>query len=70
MFSAIYRHPAIPGLKPQPMKKIPIGSMVNVSGICFFILENSKHTDHDAPFNILMRTPDDITSSPDLPGSA
>ncbi|MGA2634454.1 MAG: GGDEF domain-containing protein [Terracidiphilus sp.] len=61
VFSAIYRHPEIPGLKPQPMKKIQIGSKVNVSGICFFILENSKPYDHEAPFNILMRTPDDIT---------
>ena len=61
VFSAIYRHPEIAGLKPQPMKRIQIGSRVNVSGICFFILENRKPTDHEAPFNILMRSPDDIT---------
>ena len=60
-FSAIYRHPEIAGLKPQPMKNIPLGSRVNVSGICFFILENAKPADHDAPFNILMRSPEDIT---------
>ena len=60
VFSAIYRHPEIAGLQPQPMKKIQIGSMVNVTGICFFILENSKPADHEAPFNILMRSPDDI----------
>jgi diguanylate cyclase (GGDEF)-like protein len=61
MFSAIYRHPEIAGSQTPPMKNIPIGSRVNVTGICFFILENSKPSDHEAPFNILMRTPDDIT---------
>ncbi len=61
VFSAIYRHPEITGLKPRPMKHIAIGSRVNVSGICFFVLENSKPYDHEAPFNILMRSPDDIT---------
>jgi diguanylate cyclase (GGDEF)-like protein len=61
VFSAIYRHPETAGLIPPPMKQIPPGSTVNVSGICIAILENSKPTDHEAPFNILMRSPDDIT---------
>ena len=61
VFSAIYRHPEIPGFKQQSMKKIQAGSIVNVTGICFFVLENSKPTDHEAPFNILLRSPDDIT---------
>ncbi len=61
VFSAIYRHPEIPGMKPQSIKHIPIGSKVNVTGICFFILENSKPSDHDAPFSILLRSPEDIT---------
>ncbi len=60
LISAIYRHPDIPGMKPLPMKKIQNGSTVNVTGICFFILENRKPTDHEAPFTILMRSPDDI----------
>jgi diguanylate cyclase (GGDEF)-like protein len=61
VFSAIYRHPEAAGLLPPPMKQIPIGSEVNVSGICIFVIENSKPTDHEVPFNILMRGPDDIT---------
>jgi diguanylate cyclase (GGDEF)-like protein len=61
VFSAIYRHPEVAGLLAPPMKQIPIGSRVNVTGICMFILENRKPTDHEVPFNILMRTPDDIT---------
>jgi diguanylate cyclase (GGDEF)-like protein len=44
-----------------PIKQIPIGSTVNVSGICVYILENRKPTDHESPFSILMRSPDDIT---------
>ena len=61
VFSAIYRHPETAGLLPPPMKQIPLGSEVNVSGICIFVIENSKPTDHEVPFNILMRGPDDIT---------
>jgi diguanylate cyclase (GGDEF)-like protein len=60
VFSAIYHHPDVSVTQLPPMKYIPIGSTVNVSGICFFVLENSKPADHDAPFNILLRTPDDI----------
>ncbi len=47
VFSAIYRHPEVAGLQPLPMKQIPIGSRVKVTGICFFILENRKPTDHE-----------------------
>jgi diguanylate cyclase (GGDEF)-like protein len=61
VFSAIYRHPEIPGFVQQPIKKIQNGSLVKVTGICFFILENTKPADHEAPFNILMRSPDDIS---------
>lgn len=60
VFSAIYRHPEVAGMRQPPMKEIPIGSTVNVTGICFYVLENYKPTDHEAPFNILMRSPDDI----------
>ena len=61
VFSAIFRHPEAAGLLPPPMKEIPIGSRVNVSGICFYVTENSKPTDREVPFNILMRTSDDIS---------
>jgi diguanylate cyclase (GGDEF)-like protein len=61
VFSAIYRHPEVAGMPMPPIKQIPIGSTVNVSGICVYILENRKPTDHESPFSILMRSPDDIT---------
>jgi diguanylate cyclase (GGDEF)-like protein len=58
-FSAIYRHPDINGLQPHPMKQVPIGSRVGVTGIC--MLESSNHFSREVPFDILMRSPDDIT---------
>jgi diguanylate cyclase (GGDEF)-like protein len=61
VFSAIYHHPDTSVTQLSPMKHIPLGSRVNVTGICFFVLENSKPSDHDAPFNILLRSPEDIT---------
>ena len=61
VFSAIYRHPEVAGLQPLPMKQIAIGSRVKVTGICFFILENRKPTDHESPFSIFIRSPEDIT---------
>jgi diguanylate cyclase (GGDEF)-like protein len=59
VFSAIYRHPSIDNLKPLPMNQVPLGSRVRVSGIC--VLDHSNPFRGDAPFNILMRTPDDIS---------
>jgi len=58
MFSAIYRRPWTGDTPTPPMKEIPIGSRVSVSGIC--ILEDSNPFNHEVPFNILMRTPGDI----------
>jgi len=43
----------------QPMKMIPLGSKVRVSGIC--VLENSNPFNGPVPFNILLRSTDDIT---------
>jgi diguanylate cyclase (GGDEF)-like protein len=56
-FSAIYHHPAAADASPV-MKQIPVGAKVRVTGIC--VLEDANPFDHDVPFNILMRTPDDI----------
>jgi diguanylate cyclase (GGDEF)-like protein len=55
LFSAIYRHLDGP---PQSSKQIPIGSRVQVIGIC--VLEVSNPFSGQVPFNILMRSPDDI----------
>ena len=59
VFSAIYRHPVVDGDHLDAlMKTVPIGSRVRVSGIC--TLENSNPFEREVPFDILMRTPDDI----------
>jgi diguanylate cyclase (GGDEF)-like protein len=60
VFSAIYNHPNVDITLPLPMKQIPLGSMARVSGICL-PLENHSPSNHDLPFNIMMRTPEDIT---------
>jgi diguanylate cyclase (GGDEF)-like protein len=56
LFNAIYGH--LNGVGP-PMKRIPPGSRVRVTGIC--ILENSNPFVSQVPFDILLRSPDDIT---------
>jgi diguanylate cyclase (GGDEF)-like protein len=59
VFSAVYQHPTIDDEHPQaPMKQVPLGSRVRVSGIC--ILGESRPFDREMSFNILMRTPEDI----------
>jgi diguanylate cyclase (GGDEF)-like protein len=58
LFTAIYRHPTGGGALP-PMKQIPIGSKVRVTGIC--ITEDSNPFNSGVGFDILMRTVDDIT---------
>jgi diguanylate cyclase (GGDEF)-like protein len=55
LFTAIYRHPEI---DLGPMKEIPQGAMVRVAGIC--IIEDSNPFNGDVPFDILMRSFDDI----------
>jgi diguanylate cyclase (GGDEF)-like protein len=55
LFTARLNHANNP---PQAMKQIPLGSMVRVSGIC--ILEDSNPFTGEVPFDILMRSSDDI----------
>jgi diguanylate cyclase (GGDEF)-like protein len=58
-FSAIYQHPV--GAGPSslaPMKDIPVGSRIRVTGICVPL--NSNPFSRDAHFNILLRSQDDI----------
>jgi diguanylate cyclase (GGDEF)-like protein len=56
LFTAIYRHPenTLP-----PMKEIPVGSRVRVNGIC--ILEDTNPFNAQVPFDIMLRSADDIT---------
>jgi diguanylate cyclase (GGDEF)-like protein len=63
IFSAVMRHPAstygatAPPL-PPPMKELPVGATVEVTGIC--VLEDSNPFDQNIPFNLMMRSYDDI----------
>ena len=62
LFSAIYKHPATDGDDPvatSPMKHLAPGTKVRVVGVCF--TANSSPLDARAPFDILLRSPDDIT---------
>jgi diguanylate cyclase (GGDEF)-like protein len=61
MFSAIYREPTSHSthpVPPPPMMHLPLGSKVRVIGIC--VMETSNPFDAQVPFNILLRTTDDI----------
>ena len=59
LFSAILRHPsslrAVPLL---PMKDVLLGSRVRVTGIC--MLTDANPFNGEVPFNILLRSPDDV----------
>ncbi len=58
LFSAIYRHPHTGS--PVSMRQIPRGSIVRVTGICTIDADNMVNPGEEAPFNILLRSFDDI----------
>ncbi len=58
IFTAVYRHPSANNAALPPMKMIPIGAIVRVTGIC--ITEDANPFAGEVPFDILMRSPDDI----------
>ncbi len=58
LFNAVYRHPPGDAALP-PMKQIPVGSRVRVTGIC--ITEDSNPFAAQVAFDILMRSFDDIS---------
>jgi len=58
IFSAIYRHPNAGGLSPLPFNDVPLGSIVRASGIC--TLGQFNPLRGNIPFDLLLRTPDDI----------
>jgi len=63
LFSAIYRLPPSRSLQSValwPMKHVALGSKVRVAGIC--IMGASNPFDTQVPFDILMRTTDDIVA--------
>lgn len=64
LFSAVLRHPsatvfAVDTPAVPPMKRIPLGSRVQIVGIC--AVGDANPFDAQVPFNLLMRTPDDMT---------
>jgi diguanylate cyclase (GGDEF)-like protein len=69
VFSAVVRHPP-PSTATQvallPMRQVPIGSKVRLTGIC--LLEDSNPFNAQVPFTILMRSGEDISilSDPSL----
>jgi diguanylate cyclase (GGDEF)-like protein len=60
LFSAIYRHP--PGDRPLPtMPKLEPGMHIRVTGICMALQPNTVDpVEQEVPFNILMRSYDDV----------
>lgn len=60
LFTAIYRHP--PGNRTlPPIRKIPAGTRIRVTGICMAEQAGSiDPTEQELPFNILLRSFDDI----------
>jgi diguanylate cyclase (GGDEF)-like protein len=60
LFTAIYNHTDRTSLIPlPPMKEIPLGSRVRVTGIC--VQQRSNAWNNSAPFDIMMRSFDDIS---------
>ena len=61
LFTAIYKHPPQSGESadpPPPMKRVPAGSKVRITGIC--VMDAANPFDNRASFNILLRTSDDL----------
>lgn len=58
LFSAILPHLNTEGDLAE-MKRIPIGAEFRATGVC--ATDHSTPFGHDMPFNILLRTPDDLT---------
>jgi diguanylate cyclase (GGDEF)-like protein len=60
MLTAIYHHP--PGdTELLPMKMIPLGSKIRVTGICSMLDTDSVNPGFESSFNILLRSFDDIS---------
>jgi diguanylate cyclase (GGDEF)-like protein len=57
MFSAIYSHRVSPDNLP-PMLEVPVGSKIRVTGVC--TTSDDDPYNHDVPFDILIRSTDDI----------
>jgi diguanylate cyclase (GGDEF)-like protein len=62
LFSAVYRQlDPTSHAERSPMKEIPLGSRIRVTGICMTDDSRIFNIGSEVPFHILMRSPDDIT---------
>jgi diguanylate cyclase (GGDEF)-like protein len=59
LFTAIYRHPHGSATL-QAVRRIPIGSRIRVTGICTILDTHAINPGEEVPFNILLRSFDDI----------
>jgi diguanylate cyclase (GGDEF)-like protein len=66
LFTAIYRHTPDPGALPV-MSQIQQGSRIRVTGICVIAQANTINPGQEVPFNILLRSFDDISLVSDPP---
>jgi diguanylate cyclase (GGDEF)-like protein len=60
LFNAIYRHPTFAAGQPVPIVRVPLGSTIRVTGICMKTDPNPRRKDQEVPFDILLRSLDDI----------
>jgi len=58
LFSAVWRHPG--STPPGAMLQVPEGAIVRVTGICIIPDLSTINPGSDVPFQILLRTPDDV----------
>ena len=59
LFDAIYRHSRGTGAVPL-MRQVPLGATIRVTGICSILDTNAVNPGEEVPFNILLRSFDDI----------
>ena len=59
LFTAIFHHPPA-GSPLPPMMRVPLGARARVTGICMVVDANSITPGEEVPFNILLRSFDDI----------
>jgi diguanylate cyclase (GGDEF)-like protein len=60
LFTAIYRHPPASSALPS-MTRIEQGSRIRVTGICVIVQANTINPGEEVPFNILLRSFEDIS---------
>lgn len=60
LFSAIYRHPPFSTSQRSPVMDIPTGTTIRVTGICTVVDPDPSNKGQEAPFDIRLRSLDDI----------